>query len=120
MPSYDIQGKLKVINDIQTFDSGFQKREFVVTTDEKFPQDIKFECVKDKCSLLDGYAVGQNIKVSFNMRGNEYNGKYYTNLTAWRLKLLDATGVSQEVLDAADKAQSAMGGKVIEDDTLPF
>ena len=89
MPSYDLVGKVKVIMDEQSFDSGFTKREFVVTTDEKFPQDIKFECVKDKCSLLDAYAAGQNVKVSFNMRGNEYNDRYYVNLTAWRLEAAD-------------------------------
>lgn len=89
MPSYDLVGKIKVIMDEQSFTSGFTKREFVVTTDEKFPQDIKFECVKDKCSMLDAYAAGQNVKVSFNMRGNEYNSRYFVNLTAWRMEAAD-------------------------------
>ena len=54
MPAYDMTGTVKVIMDQQTFESGFTKREFVVTTDDdRYPQDIKFECVKDKCALLD-------------------------------------------------------------------
>jgi single-strand DNA-binding protein len=93
MPSYDLVGKVKVILDEQTFDSGFNKREFVVTTDEKYPQDIKFECVKDKCSLLDAYSVGQNVKVSFNMRGNEFKERYYVNLTCWKIDAADEGAV---------------------------
>jgi len=118
MPSYEMQGKVKVINDIQTFDSGFQKREFVVTADDdKYPQDVKFEVVKDNCDKLDEYNVGDEIEVGFNLRGNEYNDKYYVNLVAWRLKMLAKTGVSQEIIDAADKAQ-AKASEV--DDDLPF
>jgi len=83
---YIVEGKLKVKMDEQSFSSGFTKREFVVTTQEQYPQDIKLEFVKDKCSLLDSYKVGQDVKVSFNLRGNEYNGKYYVNLQAWRIE----------------------------------
>jgi len=84
---YQLQGTIKLINDVQSFNSGFTKREFVVTDqDEKYPQDVKFECIKDKCALLDGYSVGEKVNVSFNIRGNEYNGRYYVNLQAWRLE----------------------------------
>jgi single-strand DNA-binding protein len=82
----EIMGKIKLINDIQTFDSGFQKREFVVTTQEQYPQDVKFEVVKDKCSLLDRFPAGSDVKVHFNIRGNEYNGKYYVNLQMWKIE----------------------------------
>jgi hypothetical protein len=72
--------------DQQTFNSGFTKREFVVTTDDdRYPQDIKFECIKDKCALLDGVEPGQRVTVTFDLRGNEYNDRYYVNLTAWRI-----------------------------------
>ena len=82
---YESQGKIKVINEEQTFGSGFTKREFVITVESKYPQDIKFELVKDKCALLDSFKVGQEVTVSFDIRGNEYNGKYYVNLNAWKI-----------------------------------
>jgi len=91
--SNQVKGKIKVINDTQTFDSGFQKREFVVTTNEQYPQDIKLELIKDKVSMIDKYKVGQDVLVSYNLRGNEYNGKYYTNLQAWRVE--SGEGVEQ-------------------------
>lgn len=83
---YEATGKIKVIYDTQTFPSGFSKREFVVTTaDSKYPQDLKFEVVKDKCSILDNYKEGSDVVVNFDVRGNEYNGKYYVNLSCWKL-----------------------------------
>ena len=83
---YDATGKLKVIFDTQTFPSGFTKREFVVTIgDENYPQDVKFELIKDKCSWLDNFQQGQEITVSFDIRGNEYKDKYYVNLNCWKI-----------------------------------
>ncbi len=85
---YEAAGKIKLINETQTFPSGFSKREFVVTTgDDKYPQDIKFEVMKDKCQMLDDYSEGQDVKVAFDIRGNEYNGKYYVNLNCWKLEV---------------------------------
>ena len=83
---YELEGTVKLIEDTQTFGSGFQKREFVVTTEEKFPQDVKFECTKDKIELLEKVRTGDRVKVSFNIRGNEYKGRYYVNLQAWRIE----------------------------------
>ncbi len=84
---YEAVGKIKLINDTQTFPSGFTKREFVVTTSaDKYPQDLKFEIVKDKCSLLDQFEAGQDVTVHFDIRGNEYNGKYFVNLACWKIQ----------------------------------
>ncbi len=84
---YEASGKIKLISDTQNFPSGFSKREFVVTTgDGKYPQDLKFEMVKDKCAILDDYKEGSDVKVNFDIRGNEYNGKYYVNLSCWKLE----------------------------------
>lgn len=84
---YESAGKLKWIGTTQSFASGFTKREFVVTTaHDKYPQDLKFEVVKDKCSLLDNFEIDQEVQVSFDIRGNEYNGKYYVNLACWKLQ----------------------------------
>ena len=83
---YEASGTIKLINDIQSFASGFTKREFVVTTGDKYPQDLKFEVVKDKCAMLDAFEPGQAVQVSFDIRGNEYNGKYFVNLSAWKIQ----------------------------------
>ena len=85
--SYELEGTVKVIDEVQTFASGFTKREFVVEVEDgKFPQSIKFECVKDKTSLIDEFRVGDPVKVHFDIRGNEFKGRYYVNLNAWKLE----------------------------------
>ena len=81
----EIQGTIKLIKDTQTFDSGFEKREFVITCGDKYPQDIKMEVYKQKCAELDNLQIGQQVNVGFNIRGNEYNGNFYVNLQAWRI-----------------------------------
>ena len=87
---YEAAGKMKWIGTTQSFPSGFSKREFVVTTaHDKYPQDIKFEVVKDKCPVLDDFDLGQDVQVSFDIRGNEYNGKYFVNLACWKLQAAD-------------------------------
>ena len=84
---YELEGKIHLINDIQTFDSGFSKREFVVEVEDgKYPQMLKFEAIKERTSLTDGLSKGDAVKVYFDIRGNEYNGRYYVNLNAWKLE----------------------------------
>lgn len=81
----EVTGRIKLIGETQSFDSGFTKREIVITTSEQYPQDIKIEFVKDKTSILDSYKVGQDVKVGINLRGNEYNEKYYVSLNGWKI-----------------------------------
>jgi hypothetical protein len=84
--AYDLTGKIKLIQAAQTFDSGFTKREMVVTVqDGKYPQDINLEFVQDKVRLLDDLQVGQDVTVTFDIRGREYNGRYFNNLQGWKI-----------------------------------
>ena len=106
-----LNGTIKVIEQTQEFSSGFTKREFVITTDDKYPQDIKLELIKDNCAKLDQYSVGQSITVDFNVRGNEFNGKYYVNLQAWRL----SGGAAPQTTEQAHETADALAG-----DDIPF
>lgn len=103
MNELKLSGTIKLINDIQTFDSGFVKREFVLTTSENYPQDVKIELVKETATNFKKYnKVGDVVDVLFNVRGNEYNGKYYVNLQAWRVSKAESTPVTvkEEVDDS--------------------
>ena len=84
---YTLTGTIIKINETQEFDSGFCKREFIVDTGGEWPQQIKFECVKDNVTMLDQRAEGDEVTVHFNIRGNEYNDRYYVDLQAWRMAL---------------------------------
>tara|TARA_R110002153_G_scaffold99227_1_gene234711 strand:+ start:432 stop:764 length:333 start_codon:yes stop_codon:yes gene_type:complete len=82
-------GTIKEIMDLQTFDSGFIKREFVLTTKDEYPQDIKFEITKEKAETFETYnKVGDEVTVKFNIRGNFHDptNRYFVNLQAWRIE----------------------------------
>jgi hypothetical protein len=105
---YEASGKLKWIGETQSFPSGFSKREFVVTTShDKYPQDLKFEVVKDKCPALDPFSLGQDVQISFDIRGNEYNGKYYVNLACWKIQGSDGSSPAQGSSKAPANRQSS-------------
>lgn len=85
--AYELTGKVKVILEPKTFASGFTVREFVVTVEDgKYPQDIILQVVQEKVSLLDSIAVGQDVTATFDVRGREYNGRYFNNLQAWKIE----------------------------------
>lgn len=84
--AYELSGKIKIIQELKTFDSGFTKREMVVIVEDgKYPQEINIEFVQDKASLLDKLQVGQDVTVTFDIRGREYNGRYFNNLNGWKI-----------------------------------
>jgi hypothetical protein len=81
-----IKGVIKLIKETETFDSGFYKRQIVVTEDGQYPNDIPIDFFKDKSDILDNFGIGQEVNVSVNIRGSEYNGKYYVSLNGWRIE----------------------------------
>lgn len=86
----ELQGTIKKISEIQTFASGFQKREMVILTQEQYPQPINIEFLSDKISILDNLKEGENIKVGINIRGREWvspNGQtqYFNSITGWKV-----------------------------------
>ena len=88
--SFTIKGTLTQIGEEQTFDSGFRKKEAVVTTlDEKYPQPLKFEFCKDAIDRLDKVAVGDLVDVKFDIRGNEWKGKFYVSLNGFFIRKAD-------------------------------
>jgi hypothetical protein len=103
---YELSGTVKEIFEEKTFGSGFNVREFVVTTDaDKYPQDICLQCVKEKVEALNKLKSGDKVKVSFDLRGREYQGRYFVNLNAWKVEATASGGNSDEPppFDPADE-----------------
>lgn len=111
----------------------FSKREFVITdASSMYPQDILFQLTQDKCSLIDAVTVGDQVEVSFNLRGREWTSpqgevKYFNTLEAWRVEKMGAgnamgggipqsgaTPMSIDPIPSSPSTQSA------DDDDLPF
>jgi hypothetical protein len=107
--SYELTGSIKLIGDTQTFNKGFTKREVVVTTEGKYPQDISVEATMDKIDLLNEFRVGERVKLAFDIRGREYNGRHFVNLSLWKIQKAgkaDEGSPAIEPEDTTDYSQS--------------
>ncbi len=114
--AYEMTGTVAKVLDEQTFASGFSKREFVLTDESgKFPQEICFECVKEKMALLDEVKAGDKVTVTFDIRGREYNGRYFNNLNAWKIAKAGEGGGAAE-----DGGDGPGPGEIDLDDEIPF
>ncbi len=84
----ELVGKIIVLNQAELVGSAgtFKKRLVVIATDEQYSQLLGIDFVQDKTSLLDNYKIGDSVKVSTNIRGQEYKGKYYVSLQGWRIE----------------------------------
>ncbi|MBX2882922.1 MAG: DUF3127 domain-containing protein [Granulosicoccus sp.] len=128
--AYKAEGKIEKIFDTEQKSASFQAREFVIEVSEgQYPQMVKFQLVQDKCNLIDDYAEGDNVEVDFDLRGREWNGKYFTNLQAWRVSKAGEGGASgasgetssNEPASTAAPAQSSIAGATTDfDDDIPF
>ena len=124
----EVQGRIKMVGETQTFGSnGFRKREVVVTTEEQYPQHIMVEFVQDKCDLLNSYQVGQQVKISINLRGREWvnpqgETKYFNSIQGWRIEALQAEASDGNVPPAPpmDAFEPAGDLKEEDHDDLPF
>ncbi|MGB1232258.1 MAG: DUF3127 domain-containing protein [Winogradskyella sp.] len=98
----EVQGRIKLVGETQTFGSnGFRKREVVVTTEEQYPQHIMVEFIQDKTDLLNSYQVGQQVKIGINLRGREWvnpqgETKYFNSIQGWRIEALQAAAAPRQ------------------------
>jgi len=123
----EITGKIKLIDETKTYGTkGFRKREVVIVTSEQYPQSILVEFIQDKCDLLNGYNVGQDVKISINIRGREWTNpqgevKYFNSIQGWRIEALSQGGETElPPLDATDAFEAAGDLSDAEPDDLPF
>ena len=97
----------------------WKKKTFVLESKEKFPKKVAITAWNEQADLADKLSAGTELKISFNLESREFNGKWYTDVKAWRIDRnidsADAPGQAQ----AADMPPPADFGSG-EDDDLPF
>lgn len=86
---YLVQGKIIKIGSTEQVTEKFKKREFAIETNEQYPQKLKFDLINNNVDYLDEFNIGDDIKISFTIRGNEYKDKIYINLTAIAIGLIE-------------------------------
>lgn len=83
----ELRGTIKVIAEPVKVSDKLTKQQMVLTIEEdtKYPQNIAIEFLNDKLDLVKKQSVGDKVAVGVNLRGNEYNGKYYNNIVGWKV-----------------------------------
>ncbi|MCF8370585.1 MAG: DUF3127 domain-containing protein [Bacteroidales bacterium] len=98
--NFELTGKIIQIMELVQVSDRFKKQEFVIEKSETtgnfdFTDYIKFQLTQDRTSLIQGYSVGDVVKVAFNIRGNKWEKQgvvnYFTNLDAWRIEKVSET-----------------------------
>jgi len=122
--SFEVTGKLVAKYDPVQRTETFKTREFVIEKSEEFngrviSNYIKFQCVQERTTMPDRFNLGDEVKVSFNIKGTKWmkDGKenYITNLDAWRMENIK---LAQEISQPSSAASSATYNDAVDD--LPF
>lgn len=94
----ELRGTIKLITEPTKVSDKLTKQQMVLTIDEdtKYPQNIAVEFMNKNIDILKKHQAGEKVSVGINLRGNEYNGKYYNNIVGWKV----ATILNNEVTNA--------------------
>ena len=89
----EVQGKIKLVGNVQEITDSFKKREIIIVTQEQYPQTLCIDFVQEKTDLLNDFQEGQEVKIGINLRGREWKNpegiiKYFTSLQGWRIEFL--------------------------------
>lgn len=90
MAALELEGKIAQKMAAQSGQSArgsWARQDFVVEyMDGNFPSSVCFSAWgEDKVNDLARYQVGDKVRVSFNIKGREYNGRWYNDLRVWKL-----------------------------------
>lgn len=103
----------------------WKKREYVLETQETYPKKVHFDFFGERADQYP-LAVGDTIRLSFDIESREYNGRWFTSIRGWKADKIDASASSPE---AAIQAPPQMTGVVMDpppaiggddNDDLPF
>ena len=93
MEELKAKGTIHHIGEARQVSDKMNLKEFVLSIGDKYPQLIQFQAVNERVKFLDGAKVGQQCEVKFDLRGREYNGKYYVSLNAWDIRIESKSGL---------------------------
>jgi hypothetical protein len=103
--------------------NNLQKTTMVIDTGGEYPQTIPVEWLKDKAAYVaTQYALGDEVRIGYNLRGREYNGKYYCSVQGWEIELTGAgTGKTRgDTVTQADEPPYDTGASTPDQSTMPF
>ncbi|HSG07210.1 MAG TPA: DUF3127 domain-containing protein [Longimicrobiales bacterium] len=116
-----ITGTVKQLLEEQSGESRngpWRKQEFILETADKFPKSV---CIVAWGDNIDQFAiqVGEELTAHIDIASREYNGRWYTDVKAWKVER-GAEGGGAPPKPAADDPFAGPPDDVDQDDGLPF
>jgi len=93
----EIKGKLQIILPLtegQGKNGTWKKQEFVIETFDQYPKKICLHVWGDKVDEFKRYKVGEVLTCSIDINSREWNGRWFTDLRAWRIQAGDVQNTS--------------------------
>jgi translation initiation factor IF-3 len=122
---FNITGTIRVKGNEQQVSEKFKKRDLVITDNSsQYPQHLSFQLTQDKCSIIENFKVGDEIKVFFNLRGREWTSpqneiKYFNSLEAWKVEAIAKSNAQAEP-SLSEPPPMPEFAPALTDDDLPF
>jgi len=123
----EIRGKVHEISATQQVTESFKKRDIIVAYAEnpQFVEYIRFEATQDRVNIFDNLSIGEDIEVSFNLRGRPWTNKegvttYFNSLVAWRVTKVAGAAQAASTPGYADMPPVDIAASGADDDDLPF
>jgi hypothetical protein len=92
----------------------WKKQDIIVETDATYPKKICISIWGDKIDASQ-LQPGNQLKIDFDVESREYNGRWYTDVKAWKIEVAGASS-QQPGENAGVPAQNSP----VMDDDLPF
>lgn len=118
---FKISGKIRRISETQVISEKFQKREFVILTNDQYPQSVQLEFTQERVNILDNYNVGSEVEVAFNINGREWKNpqsgevKYFNTLQAFGINAANKTQEQKTNLSTKSEHWSGLKGEMAQD-----
>lgn len=102
-----LKGKISRIGEVKQLSGGAEKLNFIVETEEQYPQLIEVELFKHGVSLISGFSVGDQVTVDYNLRGREWinpegESKFFNTIQGWKLSASNAKDPIDEAIPPTD------------------
>lgn len=101
----------------------WRKQEFILeTTKDKYPKQVCISTWGDVIDELKSYDVNSEVRAHIDVSSREYNGRWYTDVKAWRIDALQQAAPAQVApsQNSAPMPTSPDASADLEEDDLPF
>ncbi len=117
----EIEGKVILVLPEQsgTSQAGktWRKQSFVIETEEQYPKKVVFNVWNDMVDTVKQLASGTKVKVAFRVESRQFNERWYTDLTAWKITKIITQDITANTSNTSQPPVTPPDDAIYEDNT---